>query len=228
MKSLGRWTLVVSTTLLGACGGSEQAADQPGWEEAAELQIDVAVLIRQLADSEPGEYGSVVRKLAEAGRVAVPALLEALESPDENVKQGALQALMRVGPEAAPAVPRLIQFVRDDEVRMFALPALASIGPAARAAAPLALEILQSDPSSTDRMQAAEVVAAVLSVEEAVPPLLAALDDEWGGVRGQAVWELKQLEVASDEAVAAYLRLLTDDDRRVRSRAASALAVAAP
>jgi len=62
--------------------------------------------------------------------------IEALKSPELNVRREAARALGEIGPGAVDAVPELIEALDDEDMDLIALSALKQIGPAARAAAP--------------------------------------------------------------------------------------------
>ena len=69
---------------------------------------------------------------------AVPALVVALNDPQDNVRQSAVDALGMIGPDAAPAVPALVAVLNDpeDKVGWIAASALGKIGPDAAPAVP--------------------------------------------------------------------------------------------
>jgi hypothetical protein len=69
--------------------------------------------------------------LAKIGKLAVPALIEALEQGDEFAAEGAVLALRRIGPDAKAAVPALMKGLdhRDEYVRGICAIALGSIEP---------------------------------------------------------------------------------------------------
>jgi len=73
------------------------------------------------------------------GKKAVPGLIKKLSSKDHRVRERALDELGQLGPDAAEAVPTLIQLVNDDPrntVRFRAAAVLGAIGPAAKMAVP--------------------------------------------------------------------------------------------
>ena len=62
--------------------------------------------------------------------------IEALKSPEVNVRRGAAKALGEIGPGAKDAVPELVEALDDEDMDLIAVWALGRIGPAARAAVP--------------------------------------------------------------------------------------------
>jgi HEAT repeat protein len=101
-------------------------------------------------------------KLGPAAAPAVPALIDALKSPQTLVRQNAALALGEVGPGAKAAVPALAEALRDREwvVRRQAAVALGRLGPDARPAVP-ALERLTRDANSLVSKAAREALQKV-------------------------------------------------------------------
>jgi len=66
--------------------------------------------------------------------------IEALKSPELNVRREAARALGEIGPEAVDAVPELIEALNDEDMDLIALSALKQIGPAAIAAVPAIIQ----------------------------------------------------------------------------------------
>lgn len=90
----------------------------------------VADLIGYLA--EDSEFKYVAGKaLAEIGSITVPALIQALESGDSQIRDGAAYTLSKIGPEAASAAPALIEALWDADSKTghTAAKALGQIGP---------------------------------------------------------------------------------------------------
>jgi HEAT repeat protein len=97
--------------------------------------------------------------LAAVGKPAIASLITALADESPQVRGTAAEALGRIGPEAEPAVDRLIELLGDDseytsqmgcmrfqpQVRTQAARALGRIGPAAAAALPLLILLLEDE-----------------------------------------------------------------------------------
>jgi HEAT repeat protein len=101
-------------------------------------------------------------KLGPAAAPAVPALIDALESPALLVRQNAALALGDIGPDARAAVPSLTSSLADPEwqVRRAAAVALGMIGPEAKPAEK-ALEQLTADKNSLVQKAAREALSKI-------------------------------------------------------------------
>jgi HEAT repeat protein len=101
-------------------------------------------------------------------RAAVPALLDALKSPTDWIRQRALHALGTIGdPSAVSAIVTALEdpshFVRDN-----AVDALRDLGPKAEAAVPALTRVLLNDPKASVRR------SVILALERIGPAALAA------------------------------------------------------
>jgi HEAT repeat protein len=85
-----------------------------------------------LADPDPIVRAEVAQALARIGPPALAGLIDALDHPDVHVRRSAVHALGIMGPQAAPAVPKLVAALasEDEAVRMGAVRSLTQIGPA--------------------------------------------------------------------------------------------------
>jgi HEAT repeat protein len=90
------------------------------------------------------EQETAADALGRIGAPAVPALMEALQSSDVQVRVKAADVLGRMGPDANDAVPALIRLLDDpdERVRKTATRALGRIGPSAKAAVPVLMRSL--------------------------------------------------------------------------------------
>jgi HEAT repeat protein len=145
----------------------------------------------------PGDAGKTLR---EGGAAAVPVLCEMAESPDDNLRQQALNALALMGAEAKAAKPVLEATLKTERNRtrfFLAGQALGHVDPVA--AAEVLSAILQDKDS--DMMRKACAFAALLKIapqgQEAVPALQEILNDPKQDLvlRVQAIdvlWHMKQ------------------------------------
>lgn len=90
------------------------------------------------------EQEAAAEALGRIGAAAVPQLVEALRSPDADVRLKAVEVLGRMGPEAADAVGTLVPLLNDpdERVRKATIRTLGQIGPAAKEAVPALVERL--------------------------------------------------------------------------------------
>jgi len=139
--------------------------------------------------------------------------------------QSAQYDLHLLGPLAAPAVPRLCQWLRESTDGQFQIQVagvLGAIGPvAARSALPDLLAALKNPAATTG-------IASALArwgpgASEAVADLLAVLDSAGDHARGNIVSALGQIGPAARPAIEALKARLDDADSSVQARAAVAL-----
>jgi RNA polymerase sigma factor (sigma-70 family) len=105
------------------------------------------VLFAALMDSSNGAGEEAAYALATMGADIVPKLVDVLKEKSSAVAHArAALALRQLGPDAKPAVPALIDALKDEalQVRSYAANALGSIGPAAKPAIPVLLDTLES------------------------------------------------------------------------------------
>lgn len=149
-------------------------------DRAAEAERAAPALQKALKDVEPTVRIEAAISLAhgggEAGATALPTLLAAAKNPWLADRPRVVEALGRLGPLAAPAVPTLVLALKDKPLlRLRAAEALRRIGPPAQEAAS-DLEPLLSDPEIRIRSQAAIAVCTLgRTSETAVPVLVEAL-----------------------------------------------------
>jgi HEAT repeat protein len=186
---------------------------------------------------------AAAKGLSGAGRagaaVAVPALVRALDSRDEELRLRALDALGKLGPAAAPAVPRLMKPLADWLKTASPPPAeklgsgffegpwppgdgmkvvdvLERIGPDARPALPVLVKLLACVPEKP----VGEALCRIGPDAACVPPLLKTLDSKsWrlASMAGQALFAVRP-DVGS--ALPAVLEALESPQLQVRVHAA--------
>ena len=107
--------------------------------------------------------------------------IKALKNPDSDptVKRLAAEALRQIGPAAAPAVPALIETLKDTDptAKWLAADALGAIGPAAAPAIPALVEVLKDKgANSLARAGAASALGAIGPA--AIPALMEVFKDK--------------------------------------------------
>ena len=170
---------------------------------------------------------------AEKLRSAVPSLITVLKGESSvSDRRAAAQALGRLGPTAAAAVPALVRALSDSdwEVRQAAAWALGRIGPVV-ATDRAAVRILSG--FLTDLRQRAEVREAAAWTLGRIGPagagasLLKGIEAPDPSVRQSAAWALGQ-GYSSLESVQGLIRLLQDPEEAVRQAAIQALVTIGP
>ena len=161
-------------------------------------------------------------------RVAILRL--ALSSQYWSDRREAADSLAQLGPDAAGAVPELINLLSDEETRVHdsAISALYQIGPAASEAVPSLTGLLDDESLSFDHSSIIAAIGKIGAAETVLPTLVSALKDTDASVRKAAVKALGDFGVASAPAVADLTLLLTDEDMDVRNAAAQALGEIGP
>jgi HEAT repeat protein len=105
---------------------------------------------------DPSDLGDAAAwdTFVEAGSVAIPELVRRLNEGRTKIRQSAVQALVRIGPNSEASVPALIERLRDDDlfVRRAATEALGRIGPKAAPAVPVLVEGLGDKDGFVRRM----------------------------------------------------------------------------
>ena len=95
---------------------------------------------------------------------AVKALIETLKDKDKGVRSNAAYALLKIGESAKPAVPQLIETLKQDQnndVRSNAAYALGNIGESAKSAVPQLIETLKQDKEPNARGNAASALGSI-------------------------------------------------------------------
>lgn len=157
------------------------------------------------------------------GKIAIPALIEALKGGDGNVRRFAAMALGKFGPQAKEATPLLLAAIEDKNVgaRISAAGALWRVDRNAKAAVPVLVQVLENDPSIAHLWAAQEVADIGPEAKEAVPflrTLLAKSPWPYGVVRA-----LGNIGPDAAAAVPDLLERLDSKDGDVRAYAAGAL-----
>ncbi len=196
----------------------------------------VPALVRVLTREHDGDdvlRGAAAYALGEIGPSAgeaVPALLDLMREKEAALRVAAPYALGRVGPAAKPAVAPLLHGLKDGDpwFRVRCAEALWRIDRRADAAVPVLTAALGPRPDrapATPEEIAAEVVWYPARDEaidalgrigpparQAVPALLAALEDKEGHVRAKAAAALWEVDGNAGATVPVLIALLLDDE----------------
>jgi HEAT repeat protein len=184
------------------------------------------------------DHPEIRRVAAEAlGKIAfqdpqvLGALGAALRGRDKQVANAAADALLQIGPGAAPAVGELAAVVADRtasvDLRRKAADALLRIGPEAAAAVGSLGAVVADPTASTDlRHKAADALAKIVpAAKDAIPELLQALSGSDEEVHEGAIWALGNL---GREAVPLAVKPVSDvlrTDQRVETLRVAAWAL---
>ena len=169
--------------------------------------------------SSPLEAGPVLQDTPdpEASETQIRKFIQELREKNENVRVDASTNLATIG---KPAVPFLIEALKEKEIRAVVTFILGRIGPNAKAAVPALIEEIKDEDKNV-RARAVEALGKI--GPETMPTLLAALKDKEPIVRVRAVQALGRLGPAAVKATSAIVDVMQDPDESVRSEAALAL-----
>jgi HEAT repeat protein len=143
---------------------------------------------------------------------------------DPKVRQAAIVALGRLGPDAQESVPALLQVYEDRneerEIRWAAIAAFSQMGTGAEDAVPVMIQMMAKD---IDFAGAGQIQLAVTQMgPAAVPELVQLLQDESAEVRAHAAVALNWIGPGARDALPELIRSLEDNANSVRQGAAFA------
>jgi HEAT repeat protein len=196
------------------------------WGNAASLAApDLAPL---LSDSDDEVANQAALALAEIGPFAVNELAKCAKPPSSaRVRQRALWALSKMGPQAQGALEVLKEALRDSDksCRLLATVALEELGAGAKTAVPQLAKAL-GDKDQEVRNQASTALANI--GPDALPALQIMVEDEDWAVRLRGVQALASHGPQAEGLVPDLAKLLSDDVADVRLGAATTLAALGP
>ena len=190
--------------------GCRAAKDSPVYDE------DIANLVEQLRDPNPGTRSQAADALVDIGAPAVPALISALGgSWPYKLETSASGVLAQIG---EPAVPALIEALDDKDVvtRHNAVITLAEMRASAGAAVPALIERLEDKILlvRSGAVFALVRIGAETRTSEAVLGLLDSMDDE-----SLAPYVESYFFDMGDSAIPALVDMKRHKNRRIRERA---------
>jgi HEAT repeat protein len=158
-----------------------------------------------------------------AAKDAEPALLTELTSVTPYIRATSAEALWRIDKHPT-AIPALLEQLRDPQCtdRGEAAEALGRLGPDAAAAVPALLDALK-DSQHLVGVRAAESLWYIAKHEQAIPALVARVDDPDATTRAHTASRLGRIGSAAKAAVPALVRALRDTGPWVAPSAAEAL-----
>lgn len=163
--------------------------------------------------------------LGRMGPTVVPALIELLDPRHPQRYYGACAALQQIGPEAAAAVPKLVDLaMRDDPDSQPALHALRGIGPGAKEALPTLIKLLDSRDFHNQYLACRVIGALGAHGKPAVDKLCQLLSHGAASVRRNAAAALGQIgpEIGT-QGIDALIAAVNDPLQPVREEAVIAL-----
>jgi HEAT repeat protein len=195
----------------------------PGSEETNRLNIRSDTV---LASANGQERTAPADPILDTLRKAFPALRKGVSDPVAAARLQAVEALETMGPAAGPAVPELIQALRDPNllVRWAAARALGKIGPEQAAAAVGPLGRLLFDPDLDVDLAAATALERFGPLARgAVPQLVRALGASDEQKRLAVIRTLTSIGTDAAPAIPALAVALSDPETMVRRQAAELL-----
>lgn len=183
----------------------------------------LAPLLAGLKDKDPQLRAECASALGATQAAAVmPALLDALQDGEENVRVPATEALLGFSPDDS-IIPRLIELLKKEESRSSAAALLQHLGVKAAPAVPALLDALKGS-DAEERRTFGEALGSI--GKPAIAGLLKVVDDaeQDEAVRAAALQALGQMGPAGHDAASALEKYLKDDSKPLQRQAAITLA----
>jgi len=202
----------------------------------APKEIARPYILAAFRKADPVIIANVIDAVSGLGAEAVPKVVRVIEE-EPILRIPALRVIQRIGPEAADAVPALVDILKqgdpksedDDDLNRAAVEALAAIGPKAEEAVDPMLEIFK-DPAKKDLRYGAGYVLGSIgpAAAKAAPALEAALQSDDPFLKLVSAWALVQVkpdsQAAADKALPILLAGLDHERADVRVEVIRSLA----
>lgn len=199
---------------------------EPGPEIMAPL---IAKVFENASDEARADMIDAVSTL---GAAAVPRMIKALEYP--AIRQQAVEILGRLGPDAAEAVPALLEHIEDEdaELRADILTSLGHIGPGAKAAVEAVMKAMEDEEEEV-------VVSAIFALGKIGPDAVDCAAGIKGLLEGEnprfhtvCAWALVKIVPGNEDyqkvAIPLLITALGHDEDSIRSEAAATLVSIGP
>jgi HEAT repeat protein len=168
---------------------------------------------------------NVLRELKGYGDELVPALVDSLNDPDDEVRLLVLRLFWEMGTDAEPALQALIKSLEDSNrnVRLCAAGILGRIGQKAKKAT----RILEKWIGAKDRFSHVTALGSIMLIDptkadDLLPLLIDAIESD-GMAQLEAIFWLEHLGEIAGDAILSLSLLLQDDNSCVRLAASDAL-----
>lgn len=179
-------------------------------------------VIAQLSHERTAIRIYAAKALYHFGEAAIPELVKALETSDENLQVLVLNALARQHKVAAPAVPAVLKILKADKIRakIAAVRLCEAIAAPAHSVTPTLIELLKGD----NKVLVRAAFAALFQMgEKSVPELIKGLSSKVFNVRYVCTRVLGYLGPKSGAAVKAIMANLGDKNKDIVIASISAL-----
>lgn len=186
----------------------------------------IPALIALLKSDEPlavNDGAIALGKMGQNAREAIVPLIEALKNPDQEVRAAVAASIKQLGP-ASEHIPLLLPALKDPymKVRSTVTLTFGYMGDAGKPAIPEIIKGIKDENTWVRMHSCASLARFGADAKDAVPQLREALNDEAGVVRGTAAMALAKIQPSS-EFVPDLIRLLQDENERVRTLAHDAI-----
>ena len=167
-----------------------------------------------------------IKMIVSIGKAGVPRLASIIDGNDEQAKLIAIEALSKLSPYSARAVPALINYIKNSNSLYLkeALAAIKSLGPGAKECVPTLLSLIPRSDKVT-RCYAYDAIGAIgkSGASEATQMLLNAIKTETGEELLSVASALEAIEPGRSEVVNVIINILKEPNMDLLPRAVELL-----